>query len=102
MRGLILSSGLLAAALVAGPQAAVAQTAGKAFCLQSASGSMNCAYDTLAQCEQRRGGQQAAGGCIPNPARSGTTGAGGGMREPSAPQTPPGGGQYLPPPSQSR
>jgi hypothetical protein len=92
----------LAAALVAGPQAAVAQTAGKAFCLQSASGSMNCAYDTLAQCEQRRGGQQAAGGCIPNPARSGTTGAGGGMREPSAPQTPPGGGQYLPPPSQSR
>jgi hypothetical protein len=83
----------LAAALVAGPQAAVAQTAGKAFCLQSASGSMNCAYDTLAQCEQRRGGQQAAGGCIPNPA-SGTTGAGGGMNPPP----PAGGGQNLPSP----
>jgi hypothetical protein len=93
----------LAAALVAGPQAAVAQTGGTAFCLQSPSGAMNCAYDTLAQCEQRRGGQAAAGGCVPNPAaRSGTTGAGGGMRDPASPQSPPGGGQYLPPPSQSR
>jgi hypothetical protein len=93
----------LAAALVAGPQAAVAQAGGKAFCMQSASGSMNCAYDTLAQCEQRRGGQAAAGSCVPNPAaRSGTTGAGGGMRDPASPQSPPGGGQYLPPPSQSR
>lgn len=101
MRGLILSSGLLVAALVAGPQAAVAQAGGKAFCMQSASGSMNCAYDTLAQCEQRRGGQAAAGSCVPNPAaRSGTTGAGGGRNQPAPP--PAGGGQNLPPPSQSR
>jgi hypothetical protein len=99
MRGVILSSALLAAALVAGPQAAVAQTGGKAFCMRSPSGSMNCAFDTLAQCEQRRGSQPAAGGCIPNPARSGTTGAGG---RAAPPPSPPGGGQYLPPPSPPR
>jgi Protein of unknown function (DUF3551) len=96
MRGLILSSGLLVAALVAGPQAAVAQAGGKAFCLESSSGSMNCAFDSLAQCEQRRS-SATGGACVPNPA--GTTGAGGGARDPAAPPNPPGGGQYLPPPS---
>jgi uncharacterized protein DUF3551 len=99
MRGLILSSGLLVAALVAGPQAAVAQTAGKAFCLQGPGGAMNCTFDSLAQCEQRRS-SPTAGACVPNPGA--TTGAGRGMRDPASPPNPPGGGQYLPGPSQSR
>ena len=82
MRSLILSSGLLAAALVGGPQAAVAQSEGKAFCLESPTGAMNCIYDSFEQCQQLRGGRTVGGGCIPNPARSGTTGQGGGLSAP--------------------
>ena len=98
MRGLILSSGLLAAALIAAPQAATAQSPGKAFCLQSPTGAMNCNYDTLAQCQQVQGGRSVGGGCIPNPGRSGTTGAGGGMNQPApapapGPMNSPGGGE---------
>ena len=80
MRTLILSSGLLAAALMAGPQPAFAQTQEKAFCLEGQAGLRNCIYDNMAQCQQALGGRQ--GECIPNPQRSGTTGAGGSQREP--------------------
>jgi hypothetical protein len=100
MRCLILSSGLLAAALVGGPQAAVAQSEGKAFCLESPTGAMNCIYDSFEECQQIKGGRT-VGGCIPNPTRSGTTGAGGRnpAASPPAPLPPAGGGEYLPPPS---
>jgi hypothetical protein len=103
MRGLILSSGLLAAALMAAPQIAAAQSSGKAFCLQSPTGALNCSYDTLAQCQQVQGGRSVGGGCIANPGRSGTTGAGGGMNQPApapapGPMNSPGGGE----PSQRR
>jgi hypothetical protein len=54
MRTLILSSGLLAAALVGGPQTAFAQNE-PAFCLQSSRGSMNCIYESMEQCRQAGG-----------------------------------------------
>jgi len=101
MRLLILSSALVAGALIGAPQAAFAQQE-KAFCLESQSGLRNCIYDSVAQCQQALAGR--AGACTTNPAH-GTTGAGGRMNEPAppaGPQTPPRGDQFLPPPSQSR
>jgi Protein of unknown function (DUF3551) len=77
MRTSILSSGLLAAALMVGPQTAFAQAQEKAFCLEGQGGLRNCIYDSMAQCQQALGGR--AGECITNPARS-TTGAGGEMQ----------------------
>jgi hypothetical protein len=77
MRTAILSAGLLAAALIAGPQATFAQSQEKPYCLESPTGAMNCLYDSFEQCQQIRGGRTLGGGCIPNPARSGTTGRGG-------------------------
>jgi hypothetical protein len=77
MRTLIVSSGLLVAALLAGPQAAVAQSGNKPFCLENATGATNCIYDSFEQCQQLRGGRSVGGGCVPNPARSDTTGQGG-------------------------
>ena len=82
MRAPILSMGLLAAALLAGPQAALAQSGNKAFCLESPTGATSCIYDSFEQCQQLRGGRTVGGGCIPNPARSGTTGQGGGLSAP--------------------
>jgi hypothetical protein len=96
MRAPILSSCLLAAALIAGPQATVAQAQEKPFCLQSPTGATNCIYDSFEQCQQILGGRTVGGGCIPNPARSGATGAGGGMQQqPGGIQSPPlqGGGE---------
>jgi hypothetical protein len=81
MRTPILSSGLLAAALIAGP-AASAQAQEKPFCLQSPTGATNCIYDSFEQCQQIRGGRSVGGGCIQNPARSGTTGRGDGLEAP--------------------
>lgn len=101
MRTLLLSSGLLAAALMAAPHAAFAQAQEKAYCLESPTGARNCIYDSFEQCQQVQGGRSVGGGCVANPARSGTTGAGGG-RQPNTPPSmqPPGGGggQQLPPP----
>jgi hypothetical protein len=91
MRTLILSSGLLAAALMAAPQTAFAQAQEKAFCLESPTGARNCTYDSFEQCQQIQGGRSVGGGCIANPARSGTTGAGGAV------QQQPGGMQSQPP-----
>ena len=93
MRTLILSSGLLAAALMAAPQSAFAQAQEKEFCLESPTGSRNCLYDTFEQCQQVLGGRAVGGGCIPNPARSaGTTGQGGTPDMRPSPQPPGGGG----------
>jgi hypothetical protein len=77
MRTTILSSGLLAAALIAAPQAAMAQSGGKPYCLQSPTGALNCTYDSFDECQQIQGGRSVGGGCIANPARSDTTGRGG-------------------------
>jgi hypothetical protein len=90
MRTLILSSGLLAAALIGGPQVAVAQNE-YAFCHEGPTGSLNCIYNSLEQCRQAQDGRSVGGKCVSNPA---TTGQGG-----VTPLGPPGGGQYLPPPS---
>jgi hypothetical protein len=67
MRTLSLSSGLLAAALVGGPQTAIAQNE-PAFCFQGSRGSMNCMYDSMEQCRQASG--SATGRCVPNPVRA--------------------------------
>jgi hypothetical protein len=83
MRTLILSSALLAAVSVGGPQAAFAQATGeKAFCFRQEGGNLQCNYDTMAQCMQGREGRAGGAGCIPNP-RQGTTGTG--MSAPAAP-----------------
>jgi Protein of unknown function (DUF3551) len=86
MRTLILSSSLLAAALIGGPQAAVAQNE-YAFCARSATGSLNCVYNTMEQCRQA----QVGGSCVANPATTGQA---------PVTQGPAGGGQFLPPPGQ--
>ncbi len=57
--------------------AAYAQREKQPFCLQRATGSLNCTYDSLEQCHHILGGGSASGTCIANPARSETTGAGG-------------------------
>ena len=85
MRAPTLASILLGVALVGAPlQVAYAQREKQAFCLQSATGSLNCTYDSLEQCQQILGGRSASGTCLANPARSETTGAGG-TRSPDRP-----------------
>jgi Protein of unknown function (DUF3551) len=74
MRALILSSGVLAATLMAAPQPVFSQAQG-AFCLESPTGARNCIYSSIEQCQQALGGRSVGGGCVPNPA--GTTGRGG-------------------------
>jgi hypothetical protein len=56
MRTMIVSSALAAAALLAAPAIATAQTPmGDApFCLKSAAGSTSCVYRTMAACEQSK------------------------------------------------
>jgi len=85
MRVLTLASSLIAAALIAAAhQAAYAQHEKQPFCLQSPTGSINCTYDSLEQCQQVLGGRSTSGTCIANPARSETKGAGG-TRSPDRP-----------------
>jgi Protein of unknown function (DUF3551) len=85
MRAATLASILLGVALAGVPlQAAYAQQAKQPFCLQSATGSLNCTYDSLEQCHQILGGRSASGTCIANPARSESTGADG-TRSPDRP-----------------
>ena len=88
MRVLILSSGLLAAALLGGPQAAVAQNE-PTVCRQDATGYLICEYDSVEQCREDR--YSAGDKCVVNPATTG--------RGPVTPLPPAGGGTYLPPPS---
>jgi hypothetical protein len=64
MRTLIVSSAIVAAALLAATPGAFAQANNKAFCLQNG-GAKNCIYDTMAACEQAKKGQQQAS-CVPN------------------------------------
>jgi hypothetical protein len=85
MRAATLTSILLGVALVGVPlRAAYAQQGKQPFCLQSATGSLNCTYDSLEQCHQILGGRSASGTCVANPARSETTGTGG-TRSPDRP-----------------
>jgi hypothetical protein len=85
MRAPTLSSMVIAAAmLVASHQGAVAQSEKRPFCLQSPTGSMNCTYDSLEQCQQILGGRSVSGACTANPAWTETTGAGG-ARSPDRP-----------------
>ncbi len=62
MHTLKLTFGLVAGTLIVGPNAAVAQNEGKAFCLQSPTGSVNCIYDSLEQCHEVQGGRTVGGG----------------------------------------
>jgi hypothetical protein len=86
MRAPTLASISLGVALIAAPhQAAHGLPEKQPFCLQSPTGSLNCTYDSLEQCQQILGARSASGGtCIANPARSETTGAGG-TRSPDRP-----------------
>jgi|GraSoiStandDraft_4_1057263.scaffolds.fasta_scaffold952202_2 hypothetical protein len=73
---ILLSAGVLAAAVIAPPQAA-AQVGGQAWCLQGTTGALNCIYDNLAQCQQAVSDRSLAGSCLSNPAQISTTGRGG-------------------------
>jgi Protein of unknown function (DUF3551) len=72
MRAATLASILLGVALVGVPlQAAYAQQEKQPFCLQSATGSLNCTYDSLEQCHQILGGvRRAARALLIRPGRS--------------------------------
>lgn len=90
MRALLTSS-VLATALLGSPMIAAAQTG--AYCLKSESGVTTCVYQSMAQCEQaKRSGDE----CL---SRSETTGAGSGSGMGSSPSdnSPPAGGRMLPP-----
>ena len=86
MRTMIASSILAAAALLAAPMIAVAQTPmGDApICLKSASGSISCVYRTMAACEQAKLAG-AADQCVDKSQAGGTTGTGGAMTPPPNP-----------------
>jgi len=84
MRTLLASSTLLVALIIASPPA-LAQNA--PVCLKTSSGMMNCAYQSVAQCEVAKGMNLAAQ-CIPSPQLS-TTGQGGGPPPRNGPPTPP-------------
>jgi hypothetical protein len=75
MRTALLSSALVAAALLTTPSFAQQQNA--AFCLKDQAGAMKCQFQTMAACESQKG----TGTCVPNP-QSSTTG----MGSPSSPQ----------------
>ena len=89
MRTMIASS-MLAAALLAAPTIATAQTPmGDApICLKSASGSTSCVYRTMASCEQAKLAGT-ADQCIDKSQAGGTTGAGGAMSPPPSPSPAP-------------
>ena len=96
MRAPTLSLAVVAAALIGAPQqSAYTQQEKQPFCLQGATGSLNCTYDSLEQCQQVLGGRSATGTCVANPARSETTGAGGTR----SPDRPPGSRDRLPSPA---
>jgi Protein of unknown function (DUF3551) len=87
MRALTLSSAIVAGALMAAlHQPAYAQREKQPYCLQSATGALNCTYDSLEQCQQILGGRSVSGTCMANPARLETTGSGG----TTSPDRPPG------------
>jgi len=77
------SSSLLAAALFATPQLALAQ--GAPFCLKSASGAISCTYHTMILCEQAKQ-PHSRDQCIPRFQADETTGSSaaplGGPRQP--------------------
>jgi hypothetical protein len=77
MRGLRLSSSVVAAALIAAPHIAFAQIQEKPYCLESQGGARNCVYESLEHCQQMAGGRTIGGRCVANPAQAGTVGAGG-------------------------
>ncbi|MGH6770038.1 MAG: DUF3551 domain-containing protein [Xanthobacteraceae bacterium] len=74
MRTLIAASALIT--LLAGP--AVAQTGSGQFCLKGATGDAKCNYQTMAQCEQAKGGGSGQQ-CVDRSQLQGTTGSGAGM-----------------------
>jgi hypothetical protein len=93
MRALVVSSALVAAALLTTPQLATAQNS--PFCLKSVSGVTNCIYQTMAQCEQTKA-PGSADQCLSAAQARGTTGQGG--QEPPLPgsQRQPGAGSQVP------
>jgi hypothetical protein len=66
------AAGLVAAVLLAEPQFALAQ--GAPFCLKSASGALNCAYNSMILCEQAKQ-PHSADQCIPRLQADVTTGS---------------------------
>jgi hypothetical protein len=85
MRAAIFFSAVVLAALIAAAhQPAYAQREKQPYCLQSATGALNCTYDSLEQCQQVLGGHSVSGTCMANPARLETTGSGG-TRSPDRP-----------------
>ena len=76
---------VIAAALAAAPQLALAQ--GAPFCLKSASGTLSCAYHSMILCEQARK-PNSTDQCVPRLQADVTTGSSaaplGGPRSPTA------------------
>jgi hypothetical protein len=66
MRTTMVSSFVLATALIGASQAAIAQApAERAFCFRDQAGTLLCNYDTMVLCEEGRLGR--TGTCIANP-----------------------------------
>jgi hypothetical protein len=65
-------SGVVAAALAAAPEVALAQ--GAPFCLKSASGMLSCAYHSMIMCEQAKQ-PNSADQCVPRLQADVTTGS---------------------------
>jgi hypothetical protein len=85
MRAVIFFSAVSLAALIAAAhQPAHPQREKQPYCMHSATGSLDCTYDSLEQCQQILGGRSVSGTCMANPARLETTGSGG-TRSPDRP-----------------
>ena len=91
MRTLIAAS-VVTLALLTTPS--VAQTGTGQFCLKGATGSPQCSYQTMAQCEAAKPAGSASQ-CLDRSQVQGTTGSG--APSPSGSATPPAGGSSSPP-----
>jgi hypothetical protein len=75
MRSIFIGSSAFAALLTIASHGAVAQQ-NAPFCLRSEDGNTNCAYQTMAQCEEAKKGASNTGTCVARPA-----GGEGGMKK---------------------
>jgi Protein of unknown function (DUF3551) len=69
MKALILSAAVATTAMLGAVSGSSAQQSG-AFCLRSDEGNLNCAYESMAQCEAAKKGVSNTGTCVRNPSSS--------------------------------
>jgi hypothetical protein len=93
MRTLIAASAVTFALLTT---PSVAQTGAGQFCLKGPTGAAQCAYQTMAQCEQAKPAGSTSQ-CLDRTQVQGTTGSGVGAPSPGGSAMPPAGGSGSPP-----